>query len=120
MPRFNCRRLTAGANNFTGSLPDIVPADSPLQLFHFDHNQITGTLPASLANARSLVHLNASRNRLAGTIPSMLGNIPTLQYFYVRMNSLEGMLLILPSMILCERSAYWHAADMPLGWLRGC
>ena len=80
----------AASNNFTGSIPNVFPSNSSIELFHVDYNQLTGPLPSSLANAANLVDIDTTQNSLTGTIPSAIGSITSLQNFVVKMNNLSG------------------------------
>ena len=82
--------LFAASNNFTGSIPNVFPRNSSIELFHVDYNQLTGPLPSSLVNAVNLVDIDTTQNSLTGTIPSGLGSIASLQNFVVKMNNLSG------------------------------
>ena len=82
--------LFAASNNFTGTIPNVFPSNSSIELFHVDYNQLTGPLPSSLVNAANLVDIDTTQNSLTGTIPSGIGSITSLQNFVVKMNNLSG------------------------------
>ncbi|CAK0783683.1 hypothetical protein CVIRNUC_006882 [Coccomyxa viridis] len=82
--------LHLGNNNFTGSIPNVVPPSSKLQVLTVYNNQLTGTIPSTIGNAKHLQNFDITNNAIFGTIPPSLGNITELKYAILKFNKLTG------------------------------
>lgn len=80
----------AGNNNLTGSIPNVVPPSSKLQVLTVYNNQLTGTIPSTIGNAQHLQNFDITNNAIFGTIPPSLGNITELKYAILKFNKLTG------------------------------
>lgn len=66
-------QLDLSNNNLTGSIPDIIPANSSLYGMALASNNLTGTLPRTLSSASMLSNLELDNNQLEGSIPADFG-----------------------------------------------
>ena len=82
--------VRAGYNNFTGTIANTIPTNSPLQYLHLQNNNLTGKMPATLSNANYLADLNTSTNMMTGSLPASVGGIKTLQSFVIAVNNHTG------------------------------
>ncbi|CAD7695574.1 unnamed protein product [Ostreobium quekettii] len=72
-----------------GSLPDVLPADSPLEALHVAAARLSGSVPASLGNAQHLAVVDLSLNELTGGVPAGLIDIPSLRTVLMTHNKLS-------------------------------
>ena len=78
-------------NNLTGTIPDVIPANSSLFGMVLASNNLTGTIPGTLRNAGMLSNLELSDNQLQGSMPKdFAAGMSMLDTVQLSSNTLTG------------------------------
>lgn len=86
----NLIELTLAFNQFTGSIPAGIGANTALVDLSLGNNNLTGTIPAELGNLTRLKYLSLAGNSLTGSIPPEICNLAQLRNLFLENNQLSG------------------------------
>lgn len=77
-------------NQFSGSIPDVIPATSSLKALTLSGNRLSGALPASLGKLKMLKALYLDGNSFNGQIPDTFAGLESLEILDLSKNRLSG------------------------------
>ena len=88
----NLSQISLASNSLTGTIPNVIPANSTLFSLLLDSNNFTGSIPTTIVNAGDLSNLELYSNRLTGSIPNDFGaGMYMLATVLFQNNNLTGM-----------------------------
>jgi Leucine-rich repeat (LRR) protein len=82
--------LSAGHNNLSGTLPDVLLNATLLEHLSFPNNQLKGSLLSSISKLRNLVTLDLGGNEFSGNIPDSIGELKRLEEIHLDYNNISG------------------------------